>query len=389
MKLNNIKRKSRIAITSQFFLMGLLFSTIVSRFPALKEFYGLSLSELSFIPFAMSAGALVSMPLCVHLSGQYGSRKVGWFGLAQALWISAYVLMPNIVGLYLAAAIYGALMQLADIAMNGNSILVEKAYKRPILGFFHSSFYFGVALGGAISIATMLTGFSVRLHFILTAIIGAIWFLLNHRFYLQETPQKTNKTGKKRFSIVLPEGILLLIAFVAFCGRIVEGSISDWSTVYMKNMINLEEVFSPVGLIVYALFISFGRLFSDIIRKRYKEIDIIIGCGVVTGLGLLIMISSLNAYLAVCGLLISGLGLSCFVPIIYSLAGNQKGVNPGMGIAMVNTVSGTGFLFGPSVIGLIAEHYNLRVSFIYVLIVTLILITLACKVKKRESEDQY
>ncbi len=386
MTINNVKHKSRVAIMSQFFLMGLLFSTIISRFPALKEIYNLSLSELSLVPFAMSGGALLSMPLCVYLSGRYGSRKVGWFCLAQCLWLCAMVMMPNKISLYITAAIYGALMQLADIGMNGNSILVEKAYKRPILGFFHSAFYFGVALGGTISIITMLTGVSIYVHYVATSIIGAIWFLLNHRYYLRETPEKNQEN--KKFKIILPKGILLIIAFVAFCGRIVEGSISDWSTVYMKNMIDLAEMYSPVGLIVYALFIALGRLFTDSIRKRFSDINIILGCGVLTGIGLIIMISGINVYLAITGLLISGFGLSCFVPVIYSLAGNQKNVNPGLGIAMVNTVSGTGFLFGPSVIGFIAEHYNLRVSFLYVLTVTLIMIFLASLVKKKTEMSE-
>lgn len=386
MIVNNIKHKSRVAITSQFFLMGLLFSTIVSRFPALRELYNLSLSELSFVPFAMSGGSLLSMPLCIYLSGRYGSRKVGWFCVAQTLWLSAFTLMPGKTTLYIAAAIYGALMSLADIAMNGNSVLVEKAYKRPILGFFHSSFYFGVALGGTISIITMLTGISVKVHYIITSIVGLVWFIQNHKFYLKETPEKTSEN--KKFKLILPKGTLLLIAFVAFCGRIVEGSISDWSTVYMKNMIELAEMYSPVGLIVYALFMATGRLFTDLIRKRFKEIEIIIGCGILTGLGLIIMISSLNAYLAVAGLLVSGFGLSCFVPVIYSLAGNQKDVNPGLGIAMVNTVSGTGFLFGPFLIGIIADIFSLRISFLYVLAVTLVLLFLANKVRKKVSASR-
>jgi len=381
MLLNNIKRKSRIAITSQFFLMGFLYSTIVSRFPALRDMYGMSLQELSFVPFAMSGGSLLCMPLCVYLSGRLGSRRLGWFGLAQALFISSFVLMPNKYVLYATAAVYGGLMSLSDIAMNGNSILVEKAYRRPILGFFHSSFYFGVALAAAVSIASMVLGISVLRHFLIVSVVAVVWFLLNHRFYLKETPGHTGETRK--FRLVLPHGILLLIAFVAFCGRIVEGSISNWSTMYMKNMIELTEMYSPVGLIVYALFISIGRLFSDAIRKRFSEIDIILGCGVVTALGLVVMISCLSAWTAITGLFISGLGLSCLVPVVYSLAGNQKDVSPGLGIAMVNTVSGTGFLFGPSVVGFIAEHSNLRFSFLYVLIVTLILILLASIVRKK------
>jgi MFS family permease len=58
-------------------------------------------------------------------------------------------------------------------------------------------------------------------------------------------------------------------------------------------------------------------------------------------------------------------------------------VSPGTGIAMVNTISGTGFLFGPFVIGMIAEKYNMHVSFIYIFALSAILFTLSCVLWKK------
>ena len=377
------KHRARLANLSQFFLMGLLFSTLVSRFPALKTLYNLSISELSFIPFAMSAGSLAAAPLCVFLSSKYGSRKVGKFCYLQTLCLCLFVFMPNKYLLFAVAALYGALMELADIAMNANSIIVEQAYKRPILGMFHSFFYFGMAFGAIISIITMELGISVETHYIFTSILGFVWFGINHIYYLKETPTKNAENQK--FKILLPHGTLLLIAFIAFCGRIVEGSISDWSTVYMENIISITENYAPIGLMVYSLFIATGRLFSDTIRKHYTSKQILLGCGIITSLGIGVMICGTSPFTAISGLFISGIGLSCFVPIIYSLAGNRKNINPGLGIAMVNTISGTGFLFGPSIIGFIAQHYNLRVSFAYVLLITLIMTTLIIILKRREE----
>jgi MFS family permease len=92
-----------------------------------------------------------------------------------------------------------------------------------------------------------------------------------------------------------------------------------------------------------------------------------------TAFGILTIISNPHFICAAVGFFIAGLGISCLVPIIYSLAGKQKGVNPGMGIAMVNTVSSTAFLFGPFLIGAIADATSMRVAYGYVFGLTLIM----------------
>lgn len=58
-------------------------------------------------------------------------------------------------------------------------------------------------------------------------------------------------------------------------------------------------------------------------------------------------------------------------------------MTPAMGLAMVNTISGTGFLFGPFVIGLIGDASSMRVSFLYVLGLVLIMMTLSAILKSK------
>ena len=53
------------------------------------------------------------------------------------------------------------------------------------------------------------------------------------------------------------------------------------------------------------------------------------------------------------GLSLLGIGLSVMVPVIFSTAAD--GAAPGPAIATVSTLGYTGFLVGPSAIGLIAE----------------------------------
>jgi MFS family permease len=50
------------------------------------------------------------------------------------------------------------------------------------------------------------------------------------------------------------------------------------------------------------------------------------------------------------------------VPIVYSTAGNTKGVAPSVGIAMATSIGNLGFFVGPPTIGYIADLLGLRVG---------------------------
>lgn len=71
-------------------------------------------------------------------------------------------------------------------------------------------------------------------------------------------------------------------------------------------------------------------------------------------------------YVAVTGFFLVGLGLSTIVPITYSIAGNARGLPSGVGLAMVTTVGYSGFLFGPPLIGFLADNFNLRIALLVI-----------------------
>ncbi|MDR0865981.1 MAG: MFS transporter [Candidatus Symbiothrix sp.] len=376
------KIHARRALLVQYFLMGFIFSSFLSRFPALQELYGLSMGQLSLIPFCMSIGSLGMTPFCVFLVHKYGCKKLSVMGYVYIAVLPFITLMPNLYCLYALCMVYGAMVSLTDVAVNANSIIVEKAYHKPVTTLFHALFYVGMCSGALLSIVFLSFKISVVYHLFIVAILALNTFYVVRTYFLKETPDKVRSNDK--FRIMFPKGLLVLIAFIALCGRIVEGSISDWSTVYMRTIVDLSEILAPIGLATYAAFIAFGRFFGDAIRKRFSGSTILVGCCILSGAGLLVMIAGTQIYFAIAGLFISGVGLSCLVPVIYSLAGNQKGVSPGEGLAMVNMISGTGFLFGPFVIGMIADAYNMRVSFLYVFGLSLIMTCLTLFFRKRE-----
>ena len=379
---NHIKTKARIAITCEYFIIGFILASLLSRFPALSETYSLSASQLSLIPFFMSIGSLGCMPLCGYLLNKYGSKKVSLFGYLQIILFPAFAIMPNVYFLYGLCILFGMAEGSIDVAINTNGLLLERSYKRPIISLFHAFFYVGMAGGSLLSIFFLSFNFSLLYHFSVISLITILIFFFCRRYFLHETPQKKGKKGSRGF--LLPRGILLLIAFIAFFGRIIEGGISDWSTVYMNDIVHLSSVFAPIGLVIYAIFLSVGRFFGDSIRKRFRDEQTLLYSCILTSIGLTIMISTSYATVTIIGLFISGLGLSNVVPVIYSLAGKTTPESPGIGLATVNTISGTGFFFGPAIIGFIADHYSLRISFTYVLVLCIIMSSLAYHYKKRQ-----
>ncbi len=376
------RRRACIALLVQYFLSGFVFAALLSRTPAFLDIYGMDDSELGWVLLSMSIGSLVTMPLCVHLVGKFGSKRLSIVGVFYMLLLPVLTLMPNLFSLYLVCFFYGAFVTLLDVSINGNSIIVENAYKRPVISLFHAFFYVGVCMGALLGVLFLAHGISVFHHYLIVSAISILLSLHVRRFFLKESVSAQQVVTGKR--IMFPKGILLTLAFIALCGRVIEGGISDWSTLYMKSAVHFPEQLAPLGLVIYSAFMSIGRFFCDVIRKRFNGSTILLGCCMLALDGILVIIADDSFYFACVGLFVAGLGISCLVPIIYSLAGRQKDVTPAMGIAMVNTISGTGFLFGPVVIGVITAHFTIRASFFYICALALLMFLLTFYYRRRE-----
>jgi MFS family permease len=103
--------------------------------------------------------------------------------------------------------------------------------------------------------------------------------------------------------------------------------------------------------------------------------------GLISSVGTIFILTFTNPFAVIAGLFITGLGLSSVVPIAYSIAGNTKDLPPGVGLAMVTTVGYSGFLFGPPIIGFIADWQTLRLALGLVALLFVIMTFLSARYK--------
>jgi len=351
---------ARIAVKLIFFINGFVHANLATRFPRIQEIFSIDNGSLGFVLLSSSLGALAAMPFTGWLIIRNGSRKITIISVfAYCMFVPLIPLMPELAGLFIIFFVMGLTAGMLDISMNSQAVMVEQQYGKPIMTSFHALFSIGMVAGagcGALFIKLNTTLFIHLSIIIAISIAGAIWA----RYNLIHDKPSEKKIGEPAFR--LPNAAMISIGVIAFCCMLGEGAMADWSTNYMENIAHASKALAPIGLSAFALAMTIGRIFGDSARARFGDRKLIMICGLIATTGIIFTMIFIHPYAVIFGLFITGVGLSSVVPIAYSIAGNTKDLPAGVGLAMVTTVGYSGFLFGPPLIGLIADWQSLRIA---------------------------
>ena len=369
----------RIAVKLIFFINGFVHANLASRFPRLQEIFSIDNGTLGILLLSSSVGALIAMPFTGWLIVRNGSRRITIVAVfLYCLFIPLMPIMPGIVGLALIFFIMGVTAGMLDVSMNSQAVMVEQQLSKPIMTSFHALFSIGMVAGagcGALFVKLQTTLFLHLSIVIGLSIIGATWA----RYHLIHDKPKEKVAEGPAFR--LPNAAMVSIGVIAFCCMLGEGAMADWSTNYMEKIAGASKALAPIGLSSFALAMTIGRFFGDSIRAKLGDRKLMIYLGIISTVGLSITLLFIHPYVVIAGLFITGLGLSSLVPIAYSIAGNTKDLSPGVGLAMVTTVGYSGFLFGPPIIGFIADLQSLRLALGGVAILFVIMTILSARYK--------
>ena len=113
----------------------------------------------------------------------------------------------------------------------------------------------------------------------------------------------------------------------------------------------------------FCLFKFIIRFFADGIVTRYgsefvSRLSIISMC-----VGLLLVCSTINAYLALMGFALMGGGTAVIFPLAMSAAAQRSDRSAAVNVAALAQISFFTFLVGPPILGFIAENFGIRFSF--------------------------
>ena len=354
---------ARRAVNAIFFINGFLHANLASRYPRMQDFFGLSNGTLGMVLLSTSVGAVLAMPFTGWLIIRNGSRRIGIVSVfAYCLFFPLVTLVPGVPGLVGLFFMMGVTAGMLDVSMNAQAVMVERGMGKPIMTSFHALFSIGMAVGAVCG--SFFEKFSIGLQVHLTVITAASMFAAFWvRYHLIHDRPETSAEAQ---AFQLPNAAMVSIGVIAFCCMLGEGAMADWSTNYMERVVLAPKALAPIGLSAFALAMTIGRVLGDSGRARFGDRKLMVSCSLVSSAGIALSLLVTSPYLVIAGFFLVGLGLSVIVPIAYSIAGNNSELGPGVGLAMVTTVGYTGFLFGPPIIGFIADLSGLRIGLIFV-----------------------
>ena len=355
----NSPGRARIAIALFFFLSGFGFSSWASRIPDIQHRLQLNNAELGVVLFALPLGLLCTMPVTGVLLQRYSSSRIMFIGaLAFNGMLSILGFVTSVWQLVIGLFCFGASRNLLNISMNAQSVGVQALYQRSIITTFHGIWsvasFCGAGLGGVMVYFRIGTAW----HFLM---VGILMVILGFIAYPGSLKQPPATSGRGRFA--LPDKGLLKYGLICFAVMACEGTMIDWSAIYFKEAVKASEEMVTAGFVVYMAAMATGRFSGDKLLHKIGIVAMIKYSGLLIFAGLLLAALMPQPIPAGIGFMMTGVGVSCVVPLVFSMAGKSTTMANGPAIAAVSTIGYLGFLLVPPVFGFMAEAAGLRWTF--------------------------
>ena len=348
---------ARIATRLAFFAAGFAMACCAPLFPFLKENVSVDKAQFGVLLLCLGLGSIIAMPVTGMMAARRGARPLillGGFGLVFLLPLMSLAESPWALGA--ALFFFGASLGTIDVAMNVHGAEVEGLEKRPLMSNFHAHWSIGGFFGAGF--ITVLLSLSVPVA--ICAVLGAATVLVT---MLTARPKFLSVAGKEPEPFMLPRGVVLLLASLAGITFLVEGAVLDWGALLIiDRQLALAEN-AGVGYILFSLAMLVARLTGDRIVTRIGPLTTLILGGLATMAGLATVLAASVGFAALLGFVLIGLGAANLVPVLFSAAGRQSIMPPGIAIATVTTTGYAGILLGPALIGFVSDATSLVTAF--------------------------
>lgn len=345
---------SHLATRIAFFVSGFGVACWAPLIPIAKSRLEMSDGALGLLLLCLGLGSIISMQLAGPLTSRFGARlPIMSGGIIMAFLLPCLASAPTVPMLAAVLLSFGAFQGLLEVGMNVHAVEVERRAAKPLMSGFHGLFSIGGFAGSTLTSFMLSAQVSATVATIMSS-------ALMMAAMLAATPRliKTPKTDDAPL-LVLPKGVVVLLAILAAIAFLTEGAMLDWGALLLsgKRLLPVEK--AGLGYSVFAVAMTFGRFAGDAIVARIGSRRTMFWGGILAVLGYVVLLVAHIAPVALSGFLLVGLGASNTVPVLFRLAGNQSIMPAGLAIASLTTMGYAGILLGPAGIGFLAQGLGL------------------------------
>lgn len=377
--LTKTPRQIRIANAVFFFVSGFGYTTWASRIPSIQQQLHLNEAQLGAALFALPIGLMATMPITSRLLRTFSSSYImlvgvitfnlmlGLLGFTSQYWQFITILF-----------FFGSSRNLLNLSINTQSVGVQALYKKSIITTFHGIWSFAGLAGAALGYLMVYANVSVTWHLLAVSIAMCLMAFYSWPNTLHQKPAPQER--KPVFS--LPDKALLKFGLICFASMACENVMYDWSGIYIQKAVHATKLTATAGFVMFMIAVTIGRFAGDRLVNVWGIKRVLQNSGLLIVTGFVIAIAFPYAVPAITGFALIGLGVSCMVPLVFSVAGRSKSMSGGPAIAAVSTVGYLGFLLVPPLVGFVAQAANLRWSFAFIALLGLVIVWMTGKIKE-------
>jgi MFS family permease len=358
-----LSRKRYFAPVWVFASINIMVGTWVLYLPRVKQKLAIGDGDIGIALFCYAVGGLLAVTFSSKIIDALGTGKATLYGiLIFSLLFLLPIVAPSLVLLCASLVLAGMSSAFTDIAMNALVSDLEKEDGAHFMSAAHAFFSLGGVLGAGIG--SLLIGY-IDLPFTHILGVAAVLIFTNlilskHFIGITATATEKEENGFS-FSLLKPLLALTIIAFIVMGS---EGSLEQWSKLYLEDVVAVtSEGLAGLGFVIFSAAMTLGRLFGDGVSARLGSYRIII-------YGLLIAIVGYAAILSrsqgisLLGFGLVGVGFSVIIPELFRLAAQAKGMTASQGISIVAGMGFVGFMAGPAIMGSLAAAFTLWTSYL-------------------------
>ncbi len=382
----HIQPQHRIYIC--FFLFAISMGALLSRLPDLQDALGVNKSELGLTLIGAAIGALISLTFASPLIARVGARKTAFLTVlgtsallatipwANAAWLVFFILLCE-----------GLLAGALEINLNVEIDRIEAQLGRGVMNRAHGFWSLGFFLTALVSSAVRQAGVPMQLHLALTLvfvlIVGTVVIS-----GMKNAPARAGLEHVEGPSIALPTWGLMPLCVIGIAAFLVEGAGIDWSAIYMRDAFAVEPFIGGLGLTLFTFFMAVARLFVDPLVDRFGARAVATFLLVFSVAGLCAVWLAPHPYVALFGFALMGGGCSAVYPLAVSAAAQRTDRPAHLNVAALGQMSFVVFFLAPPLLGFVAEHAGIRVSYLVCLPVIIAALCLTKALKPREVENK-
>ena len=356
----------RWAVAGMFLVNGFVMGAWAPQIPLMLPRHGIAEGMMGLLILGLGLGAVCAMVFSGRLIQRFGSvRVVIAFACALVPVLPAMIFAHEIWVLALAMVAFGAIAGSMDVAMNANAVEVERGLGRAIMSSSHGFWSLGGFLGGSLG-GLAIEGFGRGGQSLaVAAAMAAVILWAAPRLWrggaASQREAAPGTSGTRAKAPLFPrDPAVWMLGLIALLCMVPEGAIMDWSALFLTDELALSQAWSGLGFALFAGSMAVMRFAGDAVRNRFGAVKTLRFSALIAAGALLAASVAPNAGLVLMAFAVAGLGIANTVPILFSAAGNLRGMSPGAGLATVTMIGYAGILVAPSSIGFIAEQAGFR-----------------------------